>query len=90
MAHDKILFERNHVFVKERLPPTETRTASFDEINGTMTIIENEHGKFFRFTPSGLGDAGTDDWALVNGGHSIISYKPTRDDADSVSVSSKP
>jgi len=90
MAPDKILFERSHVFIKERLPQSENQTESLDEITGTITIIQNERGRFFRFVPFGIEDTTTDDWALINGGHSIVSYKNTRNDTDSVSVSPSP
>jgi len=72
MPKDKILFERTHVIIKERSPQTVTRAAPLDEITGTITILENERGKFFRFIPLGLEDVMTDDWALINGGHSIV------------------
>jgi hypothetical protein len=90
MAHDQILFERSHVFIKERLPQTELRTKSLDEIPGTITIFQNERGTFFRFIPLGLDDAVTDDWALVSGGNSIVCYKNTGNDKDSVSVTPNP
>jgi hypothetical protein len=75
MSKDKFLFERSQVIIKERSPQSETRTAPLDEITGTITILENERGKFFRFIPLGLEDVMTDDWALVNGGHSVVCYK---------------
>jgi len=90
MAHDKILFERNHVFIKEHLPQTELRADKLDEVTGTITVFENERGKFFRFKPFGLEDTMTDDWALVTGGHSIISYKKSSNDREAVSVSPSP
>lgn len=90
MAHDKILFERNYVFIKERLPQPESRTGSIDEITGKIILFQNEHGIFFRFVPFGLEDAGTDEWALVSNGHSVVSYKNTRADQDSISVSPNP
>lgn len=90
MAHDKILFERSFVFIKERLPQNELRTNKVDEITGIITVFENERGKFFRFKPFGLEDTMTDDWALVSGGHSIISYKKSTNDRESILVSSNP
>jgi len=90
MANDKILFQRSHVFIKEQLPHRELRVGSFDEITGRITIIQNERGKFFRFIPTGLEDTVTDDWALVSGNHSIVSYKNTRNGSDSVSVTPNP
>ena len=90
MAPDKILFERRHVFIKEQLPQNERQPRSVDEITGTITIIENENGKFFRFIPIGIDDTTKDDWALINGSHSVISYKNTKNDKDSVSVSPNP
>jgi hypothetical protein len=90
MAHDKILFERSHVTIKERLPQTELRVGSLDEITGTITIFQNDRGKFFRFRPLGLEDIVTDDWALISGGHSIVCYKNTGTDRESISVSSNP
>jgi hypothetical protein len=87
MANDKILYERRHVVIRERLPETETRPAPQDEIPGTITILDNDRGKFFRFIPLGLDDVMTDDWALINGGHSIVSYKNKE---DSISVSLNP
>jgi hypothetical protein len=91
MAQDKILYERAQVFIKERLPQNDPRAASLDEITGTITIIENDRGKFFRFIPIGIEDTSvTDDWALVNGGHSIICYKNTGNDKGSLSVSPNP
>ncbi|CAF3389048.1 unnamed protein product [Rotaria sp. Silwood1] len=90
MAHDKILFERSNVFIKDRLSQTEKQAASLDEIKGTITIFENERGKFFNFKPFGLEDSMTDDWALVNGGKSIVSFKNRSNDKDSIAVSASP
>jgi hypothetical protein len=75
MSKDKISYERNHVIIKERSPQSEARTSPLDEITGTITLLENERGKFFRFIPLGLEDVMTDDWALVNGGHSVVFNK---------------
>ena len=75
MPVDKILYERNHVIIKERSPQSQTQETPLDEITGTMTIIENERGKFLRFVPLGLEDVMTDDWALINGGHSVVCQK---------------
>jgi hypothetical protein len=75
MSKDKISYERTHVIIKERSLQSQTQTAPLDEITGTITILENERGKFFRFIPLGLEDVMTDDWALVNGGHSVVCYK---------------
>ena len=89
MAHEKILYERKRVFIKGQSPKPETQATS-DEISGTVTILENEHGKFFRFIPTSLEDATTDDWALIHGNHSIISYKNQGSDKDSVTLLSNP
>jgi hypothetical protein len=75
MSKDKISYERSHVIIKERSLQSQTQTAPLDEITGTITILENERGKFFRFIPLGLEDVMTDDWALVNGGHSVVFNK---------------
>lgn len=90
MAPDRVLFERSHVFIRDRLSHTEARDAPPDEIVGTLTITENDRGRFFRFLPKGLDDNAGDDWALVNNGQSIISYKNTRNDASSLSFSPSP
>lgn len=90
MSHDKILFERNHIFIKERLPQSEVRTGSVDEITGKIIIFQNERGTFFRFKPYGLEDTVTDEWALVSNGNSIVSYKSNGTDRDTVSVSPNP
>jgi hypothetical protein len=75
MSKDKNLYERSHIIIKERSSQSETRATPLDEITGRITIIENERGKFFRFIPLGLEDMMNDDWALINGGHSVVSYK---------------
>ena len=75
MPKDTLLYERNHIVIKERSTQSEIRATPLDEITGTITIVEAERGKFFRFAPLGLEDAMTDDWALINGGQSIISFK---------------
>lgn len=75
MAADGVLFTRNHVVIKERSPQSEARAAPLDEVTGTITVLESERGKFFRFVPLGLEDVMTDEWALVNGGHSVVCYK---------------
>ena len=75
MAADGVLFTRNHVIIKERSPQSEARAAPLDEITGTITVLESERGKFFRFIPLGLEDVMTDEWALVNGGHSVVCYQ---------------
>ncbi|CAF2374796.1 unnamed protein product [Rotaria sp. Silwood2] len=90
MAHDKKLFERKEVFIRDRLSQAEKQAAPLDEIKGTITIFENERGKFFGFKPFGLEDSMTDDWALVNGSQSIISFKNRGNDKDSVAVSPNP
>ncbi|CAF2249750.1 unnamed protein product [Rotaria magnacalcarata] len=87
MAKDTVLFERNYIIIKERSSQNETRAAPLDEITGTLTISEHERGKFFRFVPLGLEDVMTDDWALINGGHSVVYDKQ---DGDSVAVPSSP
>ena len=71
MPKDNILYERSQIKIKERSPQIETRAAPLDEITGTISIVEAERGRFFRFVPLGLEDVMTDDWALINGGHSV-------------------
>lgn len=75
MSKDKILYERSQIIIKERSAQSGTQTAPLDEITGTITLLEAERGKFFRFIPLGLEDVMTDDWALVNGGHSVVFHK---------------
>ena len=75
MSKDTVFFERNHVIIKERSAQSEARAAPLDEVTGTITLLESDRGKFFRFVPLGLEDVMTDDWALVNGGHSVVCYK---------------
>ena len=72
MSNDNILYEKSHVIIKERSSQSETRTAPLDDITGTIAIVETERGKFFRYVPLGLEDVITDDWALINGGHSVV------------------
>lgn len=72
MPKETILFERDHISIKERSPQIETRATPLDEISGTITLSEHERGKFFRFVPLGLEDVMTEDWALINGGHSVV------------------
>ncbi|CAF0925791.1 unnamed protein product [Rotaria sordida] len=72
MPKDTILFERNNITIKERSPQSEIRATPLDEITGTITVVESERGIFFRFVPLGLEDVITDDWALINGGHSVV------------------
>jgi len=87
MSNDNILYEKSHVIIKERSSQSETRTTPLDEITGTVTIVETERGKFFRYVPLGLEDVITDDWALINGGHSVVApQNPT----DSAALSSSP
>lgn len=92
MANDKVLYERRHIFIKERLSPPDTQAAAtpLDEINGIVTIIETGRGKFFRFIPFGVTDSVTDDWALVNNGQSIISFKNRGKNSDAVSMGPNP
>lgn len=90
MTSDKVLYERKHVFIRDRSMQIESKGASNDEINGTIAIIENSRGVFIRFVPFGLEDTATDDWALISGGNSIISYKNHGNDKDSVTVSPSP
>ena len=75
MPIDKIHYERSHVIIKERSSQSQTQDTPLDEVTGTITIIENERGKFFRFVPLGLEDVMTDDWAMINGGHSVVCQK---------------
>jgi hypothetical protein len=72
MPNEILLFERNQVFIRERSSQSETRATPLDEITGKITVVENERGKLFRFIPLGLEDAMTDEWALINGGHSFV------------------
>lgn len=74
MSQDAPLYEHDHITIKERSSQIETRAKPLDEITGTISMMENERGKFFRFVPLGLEDVMTDDWALINGGHSVV-YK---------------
>ena len=90
MAHEKIIYERNYIFLKDRLPSQGDRTESNKEITGTIRLTQNNHGIFFRFKPSGLEEAMTDDWALVNGSHSVISYKNSGNEREAVAVTPNP
>ncbi|UJR35734.1 hypothetical protein I4U23_028484 [Adineta vaga] len=87
MPIDKIHYERNHIIIKERSSQSQTQDTPLDEVTGTISVIENERGKFFRFVPLGLEDVMTDDWAMINGGHSVICQK---NDTGSVAQSSSP
>jgi hypothetical protein len=87
MPKDNILYERSQIKIKERSPQIEARAAPLDEITGTITIVDAERGKFFRFVPLGLEDVMTDDWALINGGHSVVFNK---NDKGSTTLSSSP
>ena len=75
MSKDRVTYERSYVIIKERSPQSETRATPLDEITGTITILDNDRGKFFRFVPLGLEDVMTDEWAFVNGGHAVVSHK---------------
>lgn len=75
MPTDRTLFERSNVTIKERTPQSQSQAAPLDEVTGTVAILETDRGKFFRFVPLGLEDVMTDDWALINGGHSVVSQK---------------
>ena len=75
MPKDALLYERNHIVIKERSTQSEIRATPLDEITGTITIVEAERGKFFRFAPLGLEAAMVNDWALINGNQSIIECK---------------
>ncbi|CAF0782574.1 unnamed protein product [Adineta ricciae] len=90
MAQDRTLYERSHVFIKDRLPQTETRDGSLDEITGTITITTNDRGRFFRFLPKGIEDNVTDDWALVNNGQSVISFKNSKNENNTLIFSPNP
>ena len=84
MVNDKILYERTHVIVKERWAPNEPRTGLAEEINGTITILDNDRRKCFRFIPYGIEDSMNDDWALIHGNHSVVSYKSQEKDSASI------
>lgn len=86
MSGETILFERGKVFIKERFPQNDLRVESIDEVLGTVIVYENDQGRFFSFKPIGSDNPVTDDWALVNGAHSIISYKNTGKNRGSISV----
>lgn len=86
MVKDKIVYQRTHVLIKERIPSAEASTT--EEILGTVTLIENERRKCFRFIPFGLDDSMNEDWAMVQGSHSIVSYRNS--DKESVSMASNP
>lgn len=88
MSTEKILFERGKVFIKERLPQSDLRVDSNDEILGTVIVHENSHDRFLTFKPIGSDKPVNDDWALVNGAHSIISYKNSGQNRGSISVTS--
>ena len=75
MPKDTILYERKHIIIKEHSLHSEVRAASLDEITGTITVYENEYGKFFSYVPLDLEDAMTNDWALINGGQSVVAHK---------------
>lgn len=72
MSKDNILYEKNNVIIKDRSSQSETRATPLDEITGTITLVETERGKFFRYVPLGLEDVINEDWALINGGHSVV------------------
>ena len=90
MARENILFERGKVFIKERLSQIDLRVDSVDEILGTLIVYENDQGRFFNFKPIGSETPVNDEWALVSGAHSIISYKNAGKKGESVSVSPNP
>ena len=87
MVKDKIVYQRTHVVIKERSSSSEA-SALPDEITGTVTVIDNERRKCLRFIPFGLDDSINDDWAMVQGSHSVVSYK--NNDKESISLSSNP
>ena len=75
MSNEKLLYEQKPVVIKERSTQSELRITPLDEVTGTLTLIENDRGKFFRFVPFGVEDVMTDDWALINGSHSVVFQK---------------
>ena len=79
MPKDSILFERSDIVIRERSAQSEIQATPLDQITGTITLIENVHGKFFRFIPLELEDVMTDDWAFINGGHSVVSHNNNND-----------
>jgi len=87
MSNEKLLYEQKPVVIKERSTQSELRITPLDEVTGTLTLIENDRGKFFRFVPFGVEDVMTDDWALINGSHSVVFQK---NETDSVALSSSP
>ncbi|CAF0933163.1 unnamed protein product [Didymodactylos carnosus] len=92
MNEEKVHFERGNVYIHER-PAIDPKGTALDEIGGTIYLVENERGKFLRFTPLGLENinhAVTDEWAMVNG-HSVVSYnKSGNPDAESLSFNNSP
>ena len=75
MTSEKILYEQKHVVIKERSTQSELRVAPLDDVTGTVTLIETNRGRFFRFVPLGVEDVMNDDWALINGTHSVVFSK---------------
>ena len=75
MANEKILYEQKHVVIKERSTQSELRVAPLDDVTGTLTLIENNRGRFLRFVPLGVEDVMTDDWAMINGTQSVVFSK---------------
>ena len=73
MSSDEILFSRTHVIVKERSSQSETKASALEDVNGTLSLLKNERGIFVRFVPLGLEGTMNDDWALINGAHSVVS-----------------
>ena len=90
MAQEEILYERAHVAIRDRLPSNDSPSNRSQEITGKVSIVETSQGIFFRFKPNGLDDRPIDDWALVNETNSIVSYKNSGQERDSITVTPNP
>jgi hypothetical protein len=86
MASNRILYERTNVSIRQALPSNESQT-TLQDIIGTIVVLERKHDKYFQFTPTGLAEVKSDDWAMVNGSHAVLCYK--NNENDSISIMSK-
>lgn len=84
MVNDKILYERTGFIVHEPSATHEARTGLPREIRGRMKILDNEHRKCFQFIPVNLENSMTEDWALIQDSHSVVSYKSNGQDSASI------